>query len=80
MSPIFSLKRKKLAQNICKEESVKKINFYLGFYFTLPKVFKIITPEIIRIKPNNPKRLGVWLYLNIPNKVTAVIVKAPYVA
>ena len=59
MSPHFSLKRKKLAQIIYKEESAEKINFYLGFYFTLPKVFKIITPEIIRIKPKTPKRLGV---------------------
>ena len=56
---------------------MKKINFYLGFYFTLPKVFKIITPEIINIKPKVPYRLGVWLYLKIPNKVTAVIVSAP---
>ena len=54
MSPVFSLKRKKLAQIIYKEESVKKINFYLRFYFTLPKTFKSITPATISIKPKVP--------------------------
>ena len=52
--PRFSLKRKKLAQIKYKEESVKKINFYLGFYFTLPKRFKSITPETIKINPTIP--------------------------
>ena len=27
-----------------------------------------------------PYKLGIWLYLNTPNNVTAVIVKPPYVA
>ena len=54
MSPVFSLKRKKLAQIIYKEESVRKKKFYLGFYFTLPKTFNNTTPAIINIKPRVP--------------------------
>ena len=78
MSPVFSLKRKKLAQIIYKEESVIKLRFYPGFYFIFPKMFNSNTPDTIRIKPSVPSRLGTWLYLKIPNKVTAVIVNAPY--
>ena len=43
-----------LAQNIPKEESLIKSRFYLGFYFTLPKRFKRITPAMIKIKPIVP--------------------------
>ena len=57
---------------------MKKINFYLGFYFIFPKMFNSNTPDTIRIKPSVPSRLGTWLYLKMPNKVTAVIVNAPY--
>ena len=57
---------------------MKKINFYLGFYFTLPKTFNNTTPETIKIKPSVPSKLGTWLYFKIPNKVTAIIVNAPY--
>ena len=57
--PPFSLKRKKLAQNIYKEESLIKFRFYLGFYFTFPKRFKSITPVIININPIDPYRFGV---------------------
>ena len=35
---------------------------------------------IIKVIPATPYKFGFWLYLNIPNKVTAVIVNAPYVA
>ena len=49
-------------------------------YFSLPKVFKRITPIMMRIIPIIPYVLGVSLYFNTPNKVTAVIVNAPYVA
>ena len=52
-------KEKKLTQNINKEESVVINKFYLGFYFTLPKVFKSTTPNIIRAKPTIPKKFGV---------------------
>tara|TARA_Y100001935_G_C17052772_1_gene382850 strand:+ start:243 stop:518 length:276 start_codon:yes stop_codon:yes gene_type:complete len=30
--------------------------------------------------PITPYKFGIWLYLNTPNKVTAVIVNPPYVA
>ena len=46
----------------------------------MPRVFNRITPTIIIIIPIIPYKLGIWLYLNTPNKVTAVIVKPPYVA
>ena len=43
-------------------------------------MFNNITPIIIKIIPTTPYKLGIWLYLNTPNKVTAVIVNPPYVA
>ena len=43
-------------------------------------MFNSNTPDTIRIKPSVPSRLGTWLYLKMPNKVTAVIVNAPYEA
>ena len=39
-----------------------------------------ITPTIINAIPITPYKFGIWLYLNTPNKVTAVIVNPPYVA
>ena len=41
-------------------------------------MFNSNTPDTIKIKPSVPSRLGTWLYLKMPNKVTAVIVNAPY--
>ncbi len=55
----------------------EKINFYLGFYFILPKTFKSNTPATIKANPIVPYKLGIWLYLKIPKIVTAVIVNAP---
>jgi len=58
-SPSFHYKKEMLAQNIYKEESVVNLRFYLGFYFTLPKRFKSITPATINTKPIVPYRFGI---------------------
>ena len=71
-----------LLSQMLNKKSFFRVELWWSFnyYEVFPKVFKRITPIIIKIIPQTPYMFGIWLYLKIPNKVTTVIVKPPYVA